>query len=95
MQKKFPRISPFHNLIPLFFLFSLNSCAPVGLVETTANVMDEMSAFKQARRENTRESWESFIRRYPDSHKAKLVRQWVERIPNQSASVSRVQELLR
>jgi hypothetical protein len=74
------------KIISLFIalILLLPGCAPVGFVETTANVIDEMTAFRDARRQNTREAWEEFIRQFPDSRKAQKARQWVALLPQES-----------
>lgn len=72
------------------------ACAPTGFVETTANVLDEMAAFRHARKANTREGWEDFIRRYPDSSKAAQARQWLQAMPDGGADRERLRaELAR
>lgn len=70
------------------------SNAPSGFFESAANTIDEMTAFKQARKANTREAWEEFIRQYPHSKKAKQARKWVEMMPDQSAENERIREAL-
>lgn len=72
----------------------LAGCAPSGFVETTANVIDEMTAFRDARRRNTREAWEAFIRQYPDSGKSAQARQWVEMMPEARADEARLKREL-
>jgi hypothetical protein len=79
----------------LFLALALSSCAPAGFVETTANVIDEMTAFKIARKANTKEAWQDFINHYPSSSKAKQARQWVQSMPDQGADQSRLQEELK
>jgi hypothetical protein len=59
----------------------LTACAPSGFVETTANVIDEMTAFRQARAANTREAWQRFIDQYPDSSKAEQAKRWLDAMP--------------
>ena len=76
-------------------LLFLTGCAPAGFVETTANVIDEMTAFRYARKLNTREAWEDFIRRYPESRKAKQAQQWVRMMPDQTSSSTYLQEEIR
>lgn len=72
----------------------LGACAPAGFVESTANVIDEMTAFRDARRANTREAWQSFIRNYPDSSKAVQARQWVSMMPEARADEALVKKEL-
>lgn len=72
----------------------LAGCAPSGFVETTANVIDEMTAFRDARKKNTREGWESFIRQYPDSGKAAQAKQWIQMMPEARADEALVKREL-
>lgn len=66
----------------------LTGCAPAGFVETTANVIDEMTAFRDARKKNTREAWEWFVRQYPDSGKAQQAKQWIQMMPEARADAA-------
>ncbi|MDE2490991.1 MAG: caspase family protein [Elusimicrobia bacterium] len=70
----------------IVFVFAAAACAPRGFVETTANVIDEMTAFRQAREANTRAAWQSFIDQYPDSQKAQQARQWLDAMPSDSSA---------
>lgn len=77
----------------LFALFGAG-CAPSGFVESTANVIDEMTAFRDARKANTREAWESFVRNYPDSGKAEQAKQWLSAMPDTGADQAAAQREL-
>ena len=87
------------NLAKVFTGFlliaSLSACAPAGFVESTANVIDEMTAFRIARKQNTREAWEDFIRRYPNSSKAEKAKQWVAMMPERATGSNTVQYEIR
>lgn len=77
----------------LFALFG-TGCAPSGFVESTANVIDEMTAFRDARKANTRSAWEDFVRRYPDSSKAEQAKQWLSAMPDVGADQAAAQREL-
>lgn len=72
----------------------LGGCAPAGFVESTANVIDEMTAFRDARKANTRQAWEAFIRNYPDSGKTPQAKQWVQMMPEARADEALVKREL-
>ena len=82
----------------VFGVAAFSACAPAGFVESTANVLDEMSAFRLARKQNTRSAWEDFIRQYPESSKAEQAKQWVQMMPengqDSSAAAARM-EMMR
>src|SRR5579885_2359539 len=76
----------------LFLGFAAAACAPSGFVETAANTIDEMTAFRDARRQNTREGWENFIRQYPDSYKADQAKQWLQMMGSGSSDQEQMKE---
>ena len=73
----------------------LFGCAPAGFVESTANVLDEMSAFRLARKQNTRSGWEAFVRQYPDSSKAQAAQQWIAMMPEGGQDSAARSEMLQ
>lgn len=72
----------------------LVGCAPAGLVESTANVIDEMTAFRDARKANTRQAWQSFVRNYPESSKAAMAKKWLQAMPDTRTDAAAAQREL-